>query len=147
MSSLTILQMQDGRVSRNPIVPHHNSPRRPLESTLDVLTKGHVVIEELEKTIPLFLFEAHDITSELQVDKESFFSRDRMGANNWMGGSNWFPSDYTTSLSAGVGLLMAGMNSLQSMQSLSKLGRQAIVCLSLDQEKSISTGRGTVKKV
>jgi hypothetical protein len=43
--------IEDGGVSRNPIVPHDNSPRLPLNSSLHITTFVNVVVEEAEQVL------------------------------------------------------------------------------------------------
>ena len=83
-ASRTIVPINQGRVSGDPIVPQNHSSWRPLDSTLEILGVCHMIIQKLQQVLALFLLEADDVSCELRIDIQSFLSGCRMSTNKWM---------------------------------------------------------------
>lgn len=50
------------------VVPDNHGIRRPLDSSLKILTQRDVVIQELQQIVALFLLEADYVSGELWID-------------------------------------------------------------------------------
>jgi len=81
MSSSASLPIDQWRMASNPVIPHHNRTRRPSDTALDILREGHVVVQELEKVVALFLLEANDVSGELWIDVQRFLPSCRMSSD------------------------------------------------------------------
>lgn len=67
MAPLSVLPVQNSRVTSDPVVPHDDSLFLPLHPRLEVRTKSDMVEQELQQKVALLLLEANDPPSELWV--------------------------------------------------------------------------------
>ena len=64
MSPLPILPVNQRRMLRHPVIPHHDSSLGPLDAGLKVRAVGQMIIKELEQGVGFFLFEADDFAGD-----------------------------------------------------------------------------------
>lgn len=91
----------------NPVVPDYNSVWRPLNTSLEVLALGDVVIEEVEEEVAFLLLVANDATSELRVYEQRLLASCRVCANDGVNRGHWVTADDTAAVSGVVCLLDA----------------------------------------
>jgi hypothetical protein len=61
---LPVLPVDERRVLRHAVVPHHHGPLLPLDARLEVGAVREVVVQELEDCVRLLLFEADDVAGD-----------------------------------------------------------------------------------
>lgn len=86
------------------VIPHHHRARRPLDTNLEILTLGNVIVEEVEQVLAFLLFEADNAPAELGVYEKGFFARGRVRAHEWVDGSYGVAADDAASEFAAFGL-------------------------------------------
>jgi len=64
------------------VIPDDHSSRSPLHASLEVLTLGDMVVQELEEEVTLLLLVADDPTSELRVDEDGLLAGHRVCADD-----------------------------------------------------------------
>lgn len=72
MAPLPVLPVDQRRVLRDAVVPHHDRALLPLDARLEVGAVREVVVQELEQRVRLFLLEADDVAGDCVVRGVSY---------------------------------------------------------------------------
>lgn len=147
MSSLTVLPVQNCCMGRDTVIPDDDSARGPLNPCLQILCKGNMVIQELEKIVALLFLESFDMTSELLVHEQGLLTSYRVCSNNWVGSGTGLATDNGSAGTSSRGLFVARMYGFQSVESLLELWRQAIIRLSHVHERGVTTSCRSIKNI
>lgn len=131
-------------MSSDTVVPNNDSSRGPLYSSLDILRVRNVIVEELEQVVRLFLLVSYNTSDELLTHEQSLLASGWMRSDHWMSVGNRITSHDAATRESILSLLVAGMNSLESMQTLLELWRQPTVGLCLVDETGIAACRRAV---
>jgi hypothetical protein len=73
MATLSILPVHQCRMDSNSVIPHDDGILLPFDTRLEVCALGHVVVEEIQDGVGLFLLVANDAAGDL--DKVSYVGR------------------------------------------------------------------------
>lgn len=79
-----ILPINQRRVRGDAVVPDDDGVGLPLDTAVQVLAVGQMVVQELEQVVALLLLEADDVPRELRVDVQGLLAGGRVGADEGM---------------------------------------------------------------
>jgi len=126
-------------MSSDTVVPNDDCSRCPLDSGLDILRIGDMIIQESQECVRFFLLVSRNTSHELLVHKQSLLT------------GGWVCPDYRMSVGDGITsnnaatsesilcLLMGRVNSLEAVQTLLERWRQSAVGFCLVDETGITT--------
>lgn len=129
------------------VIPHDHSPRRPLNSALQILTKRDVVIQELEQVLALLLLEADDVARELRVDIDGLFACDGVSPDYGMDAAHWVAADDAAFLEGSLGLLVAGVDGFEAEEAFAEGGAETLVRFGLVHEEGVTSCLGHVQSI
>ena len=110
------------------VVPQHNGVGRPMYPRLQVDRARHMIIDELQDGLRLFLLQSNDAARELFIDVERILAGDGVTADHRMDVFHWLTPNYTTTSSRAreFSLFKARVDGLKSLQEGNEGGREAL---------------------
>ena len=100
------------------VVPERNIVLLPLEMCMNLLSSGDEFVEIIDDCIRLGFGNADDSSDKARVEKYRLPPSDRVRADNWMFGYDWFATDRTTEGIRTISLDLGRMQSFKSFEIL-----------------------------
>lgn len=91
-----IVPVDQGRMSRNSVVPNNNGVRLPSHSAVQILAVRQMIIQEFQEIVAFFLLEADNVSSKLRIDIQRLLASRRMRADKGMNLTNRSATDRRT---------------------------------------------------
>jgi len=66
------------------IVKHHNSLGAPLDASLEIMPRYHMLEQELQKQVRLGVLQAHNASDEFQIEEKTLFFSNGMNSDQRM---------------------------------------------------------------
>lgn len=144
---LPILPVENRSVRRDSVIPCHNGAHIPLHAALQICGQGNVVVQEFEKVVALFLLEANDAASELWIDVQRLLASSWVRANDGMDVADWLTAEDGAAVGGCLSLLVAGVDSLEAVETFLECGREAVVSLCHVAEERVAASWWSVEEV
>lgn len=129
------------------VIPDYNCLRCPPHARLVINSARNMRIQESKQRITLLLLETHNAPCEARVDIERLLAGSGVCAHNWVLVSNRLATNDSTALVTELGLLNAGVDGLEAVETLLEGGREAVVGLDLVDEGGVASSLGGVENV
>lgn len=131
----------------DPVIPHHNRPRRPLHPDLKVLPKRDMLQQELHQIVALLLLDAHNPPRKLLVDIQRLLARNRMRPDQRMDVLDRLAAHTAAALKAQGSLFDGRVLDEEAMEALLEGGRETGVRFGHVAEDGVAAGGGAFEDV